>query len=84
MDSCRKREGWMCAVSFDHELGNASRGDTVYPSIEDLKKYRICVNTAGQENSFCYPKRVYLFDADEFDKSQIETTLLKKKLDKKS
>lgn len=30
--------GFMCRIDFDHELGYASEGNRVYPSIDALKK----------------------------------------------
>ncbi len=39
--------GYMCMVDFDCELGNACGGNTVYPSIDDLKKNRRCVSECG-------------------------------------
>ena len=34
--------GWMCAVDFDYELGEAADGTTIFASVEDLHKYRRC------------------------------------------
>lgn len=31
--------GYMCKVDFDHELGCALGGNTIYPSLKDLKKH---------------------------------------------
>lgn len=39
--------GFMCKVDFDWELGYASGGNTVYPSEEDLRKCRKCVDECG-------------------------------------
>ena len=36
--SDRKVTGYMCMIDWDHELGNASDGDRVFPSIEALKR----------------------------------------------
>lgn len=30
--------GYMCLIDYEHELGNASDGNKVYPSIEALKR----------------------------------------------
>ena len=30
--------GYMCAIDYDYELGRAAGGNTIYPSVEDLKK----------------------------------------------
>ena len=39
--------GYMCLVDFECELGSASGGNTVYPSIEDCQKRRKCVLGCG-------------------------------------
>jgi hypothetical protein len=31
--------GYMCMIDFECELGSAMEGNTVYPSIEDLKEH---------------------------------------------
>lgn len=30
--------GYMCMIDFEHELGHASGGNEVYPSVDDLKR----------------------------------------------
>jgi hypothetical protein len=39
--------GYMCQIDWDHELGNASDGNTVYPSIEALKRGHECWEECG-------------------------------------
>jgi hypothetical protein len=39
--------GWMCKVDFDFELGEASGGNKVYASEEDLKRHAACVSECG-------------------------------------
>jgi len=34
--------GWMCAVDFDYELGEASGGATIFSSEKDLHEHRRC------------------------------------------
>jgi len=41
--------GWMCKTDFDCELGQASGGATVHPSLEDLKDRRKCVYHCGTQ-----------------------------------
>lgn len=41
------RIGYMCATDYDHELGVAPWGNGVYPSIEDLRRCRHCVDECG-------------------------------------
>jgi hypothetical protein len=35
----RKIKGFMCAIDWQHELGEASGGNRIYPSLRDLKEY---------------------------------------------
>lgn len=37
----------MCQIDFDHELGEALYGSTVYSSVEDLKKNHECWESCG-------------------------------------
>ena len=39
--------GYMCLIAFECELGAASGGNTVYPSIESLKKNHDCWKGCG-------------------------------------
>ena len=39
--------GYMDRTDFDHELGHASDGNKVYPSVEALKRDRSCVDECG-------------------------------------
>jgi len=39
--------GFMCMTDFEFELGAASGGNIVYPSVEDLKRRRTCVHSCG-------------------------------------
>ena len=39
--------GYMCLVDFDHELGEASGGNRVHPSLEDIQQARKCVAHCG-------------------------------------
>lgn len=41
------RRGFMCSVDFDCELGAAEGGNMVYPSVENLKERRRCVQSCG-------------------------------------
>lgn len=40
-------EGYMCKTDFDYELGNASGGNVIYPSLENLQNHRRCWKTCG-------------------------------------
>ncbi len=39
--------GYMCLTDFECELGGASGGNRVYPSIENLKEYKPCAMECG-------------------------------------
>ena len=39
--------GYMCKIDFDHELGEASDGNRVYPSLACLKAARGCWGICG-------------------------------------
>lgn len=39
--------GYMCLTDFECELGGATGGNTVHPSVEDLRKRRSCVDGCG-------------------------------------
>lgn len=39
--------GYMCLTDFECELGAAKGGNGVYPSIEDLRENRKCVDQCG-------------------------------------
>jgi hypothetical protein len=39
--------GYMCKTSFEYELGAASGGNTIYPSIEDMKRNHDCWESCG-------------------------------------
>jgi hypothetical protein len=62
----RKREGWMDSTTFENELGVAIGGEKVYADQEDLLASKPCLT--DPEDHYCQPMRVYVFDADEFDK----------------
>lgn len=40
-------DGYMCAVDWELELGGASDGNRVYPSVEELKEHRKCADHCG-------------------------------------
>lgn len=39
--------GYMCKIDWDWEIGAASGGNTVYPSIDDLKRNHSCWEECG-------------------------------------
>jgi hypothetical protein len=53
----RPRYGWMDSVDFDYELGNALGGNVIYPSEENLRDNRGCIDTDGH----CTATRVVVF-----------------------
>ena len=38
---------YMCKTDFEYELGYAAGGNSVYSSVEDLKRCRPCVEHCG-------------------------------------
>ncbi len=42
-----KVRGYMCAIDWEHEIGNASDGNKVYPSVEALKKHHTMWEECG-------------------------------------
>ena len=61
------RVGWMDAVDFQHELGEALGGNTIYPSEEDLRKNKSCID----KSEYCYPIRVLVFDAKDLEEDDV-------------
>lgn len=63
--------GYMCLVDYECELGYASGGNTIYPSIEDLKERRKCVENCGiVEVRVSYVRTVQPFaELEELDES---------------
>lgn len=43
----KPRYGFMCAVDYQHELGEAAGGNVVYPSIGEVKEHRKCTDECG-------------------------------------
>jgi len=37
-------KGYMCKISFDHELGHDSHGTKIYPTVEALEESQLCVS----------------------------------------
>lgn len=40
-------KGYMCKTDYEFELGQASGGNTVFPSVEDAKKNLKCWGSCG-------------------------------------
>lgn len=58
--------GWMCGVDFSCELGEANGGNTIYPSEENLRANRTCVNSSAEEDKMCYPVEVVTMSKEDF------------------
>jgi len=39
--------GYMCAIDWEYELGAASGGNLVFPSVDDLKRSHVCWENCG-------------------------------------
>lgn len=50
--------GYMCLTDFEFELGGASGGTVVHPSIDDVKRCRPCVHECGIMEVRVYGSRV--------------------------
>ena len=55
--------GWMCGVDFSCELGEANGGNTIYPSEENLRENRKCVNSGDK---YCAPQEVVTMSKEDF------------------
>ena len=53
----RAVQGWMCAIDFSCELGEALGGNTIYASLEDLQKNHECLDHCGYEEVVTLPKK---------------------------
>ena len=42
-----EQRGFMCRIDFECELGRASGGNRVFPSVEDLFKDHDCAHACG-------------------------------------
>jgi hypothetical protein len=47
----------MCAIDFSCELGEAPCGNTIYPSLEDLRKNHECLDHCGYEEVVTMSKK---------------------------
>jgi hypothetical protein len=55
--------GWMCYTDFSCELGEANGGTGVYPSEENLRANRTCVNSGDE---YCKPQEVVVMSKEDF------------------
>ena len=54
--------GYMCAIDWEYELGAASGGNLVFPSVDDLKRSHVCWrNISHQELLILCGYRVCIF-----------------------
>jgi hypothetical protein len=66
--------GWMCAVDFDWELGEAKGGNRIYASEKDLREHHDCVDKCGIQEVVTMSKE----DFDELvEKSGIDTSTIR-------
>ena len=52
--------GWMCAIDFAYELGEASGGNKIYPSLEDLRKHHDCLDKCGSQEVVTMSKEDFM------------------------
>jgi hypothetical protein len=50
----------MCAIDFSYELGEALGGNTIYPSLEDLRKHHECLDFCGFEEVVTMSKEDFI------------------------
>ena len=58
------RIGWMDSISFQHELGSASGGNTVFPSKKQCLKHHTCISGEAQEGMECTAIQVRVLDEE--------------------
>jgi hypothetical protein len=46
----RAVHGWMCAIDFDYDLGEAADGTRIFPSEEELHEYRKCTTGSDKDH----------------------------------
>ena len=61
----RKVEAWMDSTDFDHELGTGGCECKIHSSKEVCEFKHPCIEARER----CYARRVYVFDAAEFDRA---------------
>lgn len=47
MGDTKTVEVYMCGVDWQHEIGQAMGGVTLYSTLDDLERFRPCVKTCG-------------------------------------
>jgi hypothetical protein len=50
----------MCAIDFAYELGEASGGNKIYPSLEDLRKHHSCLDECGSQEVVTLSKEDFM------------------------
>lgn len=58
--------GYMCRIDWDHEIGNASGGNVIFPSIKDLRRHHVCVDECGAVEVTVRIKRVVIDGTGEY------------------
>jgi hypothetical protein len=68
--------GWMDAVDFDYELGEARGGNTVYASEENLRENCTCVDECGIQEVVVMSKEDFmeLVEKSSIDPATIRTS----------
>lgn len=73
MEDLGKITGYMCKVSFDYELGLASGGNRIFPSVEDLMKCSPCVESCGiVEVDVSYKRTIQEGRLDKLEKAEVQ------------
>ena len=65
MNNNEPRYGYMCSITFDHELGEALGGSIIYPSIEDLKDNHIFTSCGITKVRIEFEEEIEIGEGDE-------------------
>jgi hypothetical protein len=68
--------GFMCAVDFAYELGEALGGTSIYESSEDLRNCRACIDECGEAEVATISKAdfIHLIQMAKFDPADLITS----------
>lgn len=63
------RVGWMDSISYQHELGEASKGNKIYPTKKDCHSAHPCIETGRLDDPYtCQAIKVYVISEDAIER----------------
>lgn len=65
--------GWMDSIDFEDELGNVPNSE-IHMNEAQCRQQHACIVPPDNPGHYCYPKRVYVFDADAYDATKPNPT----------